>query len=1015
MAEDLVQELIIRVRTDGSTQIEKLTKALDGVGTTSVAVARKTASVHPEIEKINALLSKSADAYARTGQVGTRNLAQISVALKELETMHGRNIDAANRLSSSQKEAWRSLQSTYDDGIRKQRVFNTELKKISASTGEFYTLEGAIKSISPAIAKATIAIGLMVAAFTAGYQAARKLDEWLEKNATGWIAWRNNAVGSVKGFFAEIAAQTSRLRITWVGGMPIAHVGPLKQATLSQKGATDYELAHGQGLTTRQDAGMLAGMVRYDQAIAKMAGDSGGLQVLKKYEGQIRGLIEVFKDAGWTIPPEILKWEKALDGGENAVKRVAKALKELKPLFDLPTGRTFGEGRDIAIGTQFNKNVSSFEKVWGTAEEFDARMEDFKDAMREAAKPFDREMAKAAEKIRQEMETSVAIFKGGMTDVFSDLALTGGANFGDMAGAALIASVRRGTGVLTDILGEAVIGAFGGETAPRPGETQAEADMRRKETVGKISTVVEGVMGGISSIGANSKGQMNDTQLITSTTMTGASIGSMIPVVGTVIGAVVGLLVGAVMAGLSSVGDNYAYARIGIADGVGSFAGNKNVSSAAERDALQQLQETFDEFYSGYLKILLKFPMEVLPNILETMDITPTLGNKSLGADFGDAASKMFWQDFERYIKGGLPREIAGRFEGYFAEAFTGLGMSQERFNAIWGDLQAMDPKKAMANLALLADAVLAFNSSMEFFSTPLDTTVGAGFDIRPGLTQRVYEEGNRSFAGQLGIDDDKIVRLGSALANLTGEAQIQAASELGKMLEERMQKEKDFLASIIAGIEEIDRSFQAAIQNLTLEGMVKEDGTTDYQAQADYLMKYVEELRGQMALATSPEEVQRLSQELLNTILQIRQIGASAGGENGENYRVWALEQLEVIRREAVDRMNALAAEVEAANGAFLNAIQGFIDAFMGATDQLNGNPKEDDVTRDDPSAPGGPRDDDEYRRMSLTNQELSNDYLARIADAVEEGQTINVTLPPTVTRSTFEKEVVAGRSGGL
>lgn len=1011
MAGDFVQEIRVVLKLDGEEKLAKLSQGFKDAGVAGAAAAEATKPMAVGVQKVSDLLDRMGKTYERTGAVSTRSIASLTMALKDLEAVHGKNIQAAKSLSDAEKEMAATASAAIREATRRQKEFNDELRRVRSQTMEWTGFGNTIGSLGPKFQAVTQSVGGAFAALTAGLAIGKQLDKWLTDNISGWQRWKDRVADAIVRAFSGIKASTSR------GGV-LADLDPETMAGYSQKmqqailarsmasrKARDLELEmSAAGVTTMVQAVKM--QEQLDALLKKTeAAGLGTSKTLKDNAGIVSELVDMYRSAGKTVPDQIAKWAKALE----AFTEKAKKVKDVK-LFDLPTGMGFGVGRDIALGTGFNQNVSAFEAAWGTAEEFDARMLDFKDAMKAAQKPFDEATEKNAKKWQEACRRAAEEFNEGLGEGLLTLAAAGGLDFGESAASAVAFFMKAPIG---KIFSDAVLDAFGGGAMV---EGDTEGNKARTIQNQKIGVALEGAMSAVSVIGANQAGQASDTETIISMTALGASIGSMFaPVLGTIIGAIAGLLVGAISALASSVGDSYSYARLGITDGQAVFDPTQNIPESDRVATLARMQAAFDEFYSGYLKILMKFPLEILPNMLTSMDITPIIGDKNIGADFGSAASKMFWQDVDKYLSGGMPREIAARFKGYFEGAFVGMGMGAEKFEMIWGQLQGMDPKKAMEMLGLLADAVIGFAKSLAFFGSDLDTLVGGGFDIKEGMFQQVYRDMNRSFAAQLGMDDSEIIRLGSALGQLTGEKQIQAANELASLMDERMQKEKDFLQSIIRGIEEINRSFADATRDLMLEGMVTPGGTTDYQAQVDYLMAYADQLRAQMGMATSPEEVQRLSGELLNTILQIKQIGTAAGGENAAGYREWAIDALEAVRQESVDRMKALAEEVEAANDAFLSAIQGFIDAFLNATDYFEYLGEGDEGGGvDTTETPGGgkPRPD-QFEKDSITLLTDNNTYLGRIATAVEREPHVVINMPTgSKGQEDFSRSVIRGRT---
>ncbi len=655
-----------------------------------------------------------------------------------------------------------------------------------------------------------------------------------------------------------------------------------------------------------------------------------------------------------------------VDGAKKAAPRVAKVIAdELKriPGLTYPGPQSLGDvlggmDRIPAVGEDQMARLLKWQQDW------DSNLDSFLDGLDQA----NQELLEGQRRVWREISEAAGRrfaeqFGAPFSSILTDLATTGGRNFGEIAGRSLQDSLQTGADKITEIISDAILGAFGAQEAPAEGETPAQTTARTQRNAtraNRIGSVLQGSIASIGVIQANQSGQMNDTQSIISQIGIGASIGSAWPGLGTAIGAVVGAIIGIISAVASDTAEHYKYASVGVRGGKafveavpGESKGWKNLTAAERDDMTARIQDIFDSVRNSFVRLFLKFPDDFRDGLMIAIrnagNVVPQIGLDA-GGDIGGGASANFMKHFDAWVSGELPRDIAQTFFEPLSQAFQSYGVSAGRFKQIWDQLSALDPKKIADILGQLADAVVAFAETMKFFQTPVlpdysNMQFGGG-----GLLQQVAGENNRSFADTLRESDQDIIRLGEALSTLTGEGQIAAAQELGQMLEDRMEKERRFLQEVSDGIKSITDSFDAAIRDLTLQGMTDKEGNPDYQAQVDYLKNYLEGLRQQLGQATSPADIQALSQEMLRTVLQIQQVGGAAGGENSENYRQWALDQLATLRQESVDRMLALAREVQDANDSFVSAIQGFIDAFLDATGQLNGEPGTGDT-----AGPGG------------------------------------------------------------
>jgi hypothetical protein len=556
-----------------------------------------------------------------------------------------------------------------------------------------------------------------------------------------------------------------------------------------------------------------------------------------------------------------------------------------------------------------------------------------------AKEDYDRKLAFAAQ-LQQKYADQ---FVRPIGSIFADLAATGGKHFGEIAGGFMRDSLQRGGEELAKILGDALLKAVpaafgGGEITAAPGTPEFAAQTTQKaQQQQKIGAALTAAVGGITQLAGVISGKgphQSAAELILGQTATGASIGSIWPGIGTVIGAVVGLVVGGIAAlTQGAAGDKYSYATgIGVnAAGQATFRGNQNVTANKASEALAQIQQTFDTFWDGYMNLILKLPLDFLPKIDKA--ISPMVGRFEQGADFGFAASEKFWEEFDEYVKGKLPTQIASKFRDTLGAGFEKLGLSASTFNRIWNELAKLDPKQALSLWTALAEGMTKIHTALDYFATPVFNTSG-GRDLGLfGLTQR--QEG-QTFADQLRGSTSDIMELAGAIGSMTSQGQIQAAQQLGTMLEDRMNKEKAFLSQVSATIKAITQQMDDSIRSLTLEGFKTPTGETDYKAQAEYLKSYADDLRNRIRAATTPEEAQQLGSELNSVIMQIVGLGKNADPATAEAYRQWGIAALKEAKELLVARLEGLAAAVTEENRAFLES---FRPLFEGFSDDVHTN----------------------------------------------------------------------------
>lgn len=546
-----------------------------------------------------------------------------------------------------------------------------------------------------------------------------------------------------------------------------------------------------------------------------------------------------------------------------------------------------------------------------------------------------------------------------MGNVFADVITNGAGNFGSILAEGFVASMRDKSKDLASILVDAVSGGtitknqqghyiYGGVDYGTDPNAAKIAQLQHSPLAGAVGTAVQA--GGAFASSYQQKGQTDLGVASSALVGAAATVASMaaiygslaaIPVAGWIAAAVVAVaqVAGHLLQPSPSLDYKYIMALHTDDQGVAHGYANKNVDANELQGYLDTFTSTVDQFYNGYIKILLKFPNEILPKI--SASFQPVYGFFEQGADLGMAASSHFADELAQYLKTGLPHDIGDRFSTYIKSALVNMGLGAERFDAIWKELSNLDPAKAMQGVSDLTDAVIGFNKALAEFSTPTLEDVN---HLNPlgGIFQQVQREAGLTFAQQLEESDADLVQFGSSLQDLIGPDQLAAAADLSRQMTDRYNKEKQFLQDISNQIDTITHSFQQQMQGYTLAGMTRTDAqgnvTPDYQAQAVYLQQQTQLLMDQLHNATSPEQITSLYNQIAANIDKIYQSGSQLGPEAEAAYRHWAETNLATAEQAAIARQHELAAQVDEANQAFINAIGGFIDAFLDATDAITG-----------------------------------------------------------------------------
>lgn len=579
------------------------------------------------------------------------------------------------------------------------------------------------------------------------------------------------------------------------------------------------------------------------------------------------------------------------------------------------------------------------------------------------AKETDQRIRQAFDDSSQTLAHAITEAGNVLGDIFTDLFYTGGQNFGQIAGKMFQDAIKSGSKLLAEAIGKGAGGVIGNSLDRSQFGSELEYQTAVQQRTTDALNAAVSLTGLFSQLAAAGSGVNNPRQqpvgTVVGTTLAGASAGASIAGIvgastaaGGIIGAIVGLIIGGLMLALApAVGKSYPYATTGVKGGEAFFDPTQNISDNERKAALAKLQSTYDQFWNGYVDILTKLPSVKLEGVLKDMgDISPTLGIDQPGGDIGHAANKDFWTQFNNWVDQGMPRELASKFTKPLQDGFGALGISAGKFQEIWNHLDKLDPHAALQALSQLADAMKAIGESTAYFNLP--TSGGPG---GTGLIETARADLSKTFAEALADGDKDIVRLGESLNELTGAEQIARLQQISQLEDERMAKEKQFLEQVVQTIDGINSSIDSRQREIDLALMKGPDGKANVQGQIDYLKNYADTLLQKIGTAKSPEEVARLEQESQSVLARITALGG-----NTDEYLKWEKDQLETLRKASTDALEGMAADVEKQNKAFTDAIQGFIDAFRDATNQLQAAPPPPTIPPGThPGGPPGPGDD--------------------------------------------------------
>lgn len=276
--------------------------------------------------------------------------------------------------------------------------------------------------------------------------------------------------------------------------------------------------------------------------------------------------------------------------------------------------------------------------------------------------------------------------------------------------------------------------------------------------------------------------------------------------------------------------------------------------------------------------------------------------------------SDQFWQSVESYL-----RQLQASVEKMSAslqsqrqtmrDFLSPLGADEGAENAwgavsgVWGKLRnAVDPgdvEKAVADAQAAIDKV--FSVMAERINRGKALLERFGALTRPTGDTTEQTDPLSAWANTAG----EIARKVAEASTQSGLAQIQTLEEVGASAEQMYQNLKGFLTDIANVSASINKSIDSQIWELGV-------GEMDEKGQAGAITARIKELQDQLALATSPAEIQAITSEIQS--LTSRYIGTfGKDDQNRDEAIAWAQEQLERARGLAQEQLDAMRAQAEA------------------------------------------------------------------------------------------------------
>ena len=411
----------------------------------------------------------------------------------------------------------------------------------------------------------------------------------------------------------------------------------------------------------------------------------------------------------------------------------------------------------------------------------------------------------------------------------------------------------------------------------------------------------------------------------------GGAIGSLFPGAGTVIGMGVGAAVGAIV-GLFGGKDD---PRMGFTHSAGGF----DITSARGQDfgtgEREQWERNMDavvrESELAYRGLLKMFGDDGLFSLVGSM------GDTTFGSMEGTAS------EIADYIANEwLPFQMETIFGQALAQGFGDLGLGAGEIENLFDELNSLSGEDRINALQDVISALVMFNDAL--------TNFGTGDQLRAFMDRSPMQV----FADDMAEVRDSIDLVTVGWENMSLQDRAREAQEIGVLFQGALQNTLAMLGQIDQARQSINTGFDRMLEDLRLENM------TDYGKQR-FFSGRVGTLTGELAGATDPAEIARITAEIQNYIQSLRglvdldETNAITGFGTWNEYITGLITeaqnaaniQLDAIEDEVLGEYDRLIERMQLAE----DALTGFTTAVAGATgdgasggsggDPVDGDPK--------------------------------------------------------------------------
>jgi len=412
-------------------------------------------------------------------------------------------------------------------------------------------------------------------------------------------------------------------------------------------------------------------------------------------------------------------------------------------------------------------------------------------------------------------------------------------------------------------------------------------------------------------------------------------------VIGAVIGAVVGGLAAAFAPAASTdykYGDfAYTYGAGGPGTPGGAFLRkdvlNQNLSQGEIDQTLEQINATVQNFNDRYVAIFAKLGpqfMAQLDALLQHEDFSSGLPGVG-GAFVGSAPSKNFLKHLNDWLTIGLPGQLNDYFWNPLASALgSTLGLSQAKLDELHTEMNALNPKDAIALVEKLVDTILAINKTMAQLSGtgPNGNLVAAAY--ANAHTPSIFSTDTKNAIADL-------QNLANSIKDLSDPSAIDTLSQINQGMQNFYQMALQYVSELEAAQTSIDQSLNALIEKHKLNLMTKADGSPDYQSQVNYLYTQEQFAIGQEKKATTAADIQYWAGQAASYLEAINGIAAKIGGSTAKQFEQWTLQQEQALEKTTNDRIAALEKMAQDAASALAATFKPYVDAFLAGSNAVD------------------------------------------------------------------------------